>query len=165
MSCVFSHSMSSGTLLSLLEKEITWITQGSKYSCSLYSLETELIKKHRFQQLSIMVSCVRCCGNVFISCSLGMAISSGSTILVFQLPYHNMNIIKNYPKIKNRHQGVRNSKQHTMRLSSIRSTTAKCQWVCEHSPYSCSSVLLGLQPFIWWWVPMLGPLLAGNQTK
>jgi hypothetical protein len=46
-------------------------------------------RKHRFQQFSILASYVRCRRNVFIGHYLATAVSTGCTILVFQLPCHN----------------------------------------------------------------------------
>jgi hypothetical protein len=50
------------------------------------------IRKHRFQQFSIVVSRVRCRVNVFIGCSLGTIVSSGSIVQVFQLQCHNIHL-------------------------------------------------------------------------
>jgi hypothetical protein len=66
-----------------------WDWRSSNY-LSLYSLGTDPIENTFSSNPSIVASCVCCCSNVYISRSLATTLSSGSTVPVFQLPYHSI---------------------------------------------------------------------------
>jgi hypothetical protein len=74
-------------LLMVTPPSHSWLPKLS-YSCSLYRLGADPIDDS-FQQFFTVAPRVLCHRNVFTGRSLATAISSGSTILVFQLPCHN----------------------------------------------------------------------------
>jgi hypothetical protein len=65
---------------------------------SLYSLRKDSKDNTTSNPSSIVPSRVHCCGKVFIGRHLGTPVSSGPTIQVFQLPYHN--VLRNREPIK-----------------------------------------------------------------
>jgi hypothetical protein len=72
----------------------------------------------------IVVPRVRCRGNVFIGRSLAMAVSSGSTVPVFQLSYYKINSVS----MEVEYQLFKNSEARHCRGLSLR---ILCVRVCE----------------------------------
>jgi hypothetical protein len=63
---------------------------GLRWRPSLYSLWEDPIENTVSNNFSIAASRVRCRGKLFVGISLAMAVSSGFTIPVSQLPYHSI---------------------------------------------------------------------------
>jgi hypothetical protein len=90
-------------------------------------------RKHHFQQFSFVSSCICCRRNVFVGCPLATAICSGPSVLVFQLPCHNVINITAF---------LNSSGEDMLHLVLLHSWTSSCvilnrtelfrNWICFH---------------------------------